>query len=81
MVLWYTIYTESGQITKEAPENTVLISAPSFNVQAVLHEDGTLEGTGGCASGEFPTTTSIAYTWNDHSPAGGTTFNITGTKH
>lgn len=75
-----TTYTEEGDVGKGIQDDAVEIKTPSFDVQAVLHEDGTLEGLGNLGSGEFPTTSSITFTLKNISPAGSTTTYITGTK-
>ena len=76
-----TTYTEEGDVGKGIQDDAVEIKTPSFDVQAVLHEDGTLEGLGNLGFGEFPTTSSITFTLKNISPAGSTTTYITGTKH
>lgn len=75
-----TTYTEAGNVGKGNQDDAVEISMPSFDLEALLREDGSLDGIGNSGSGEFATTGSISYTLRNITPAGSTTTRITGSK-
>ena len=75
-----TTYTEVGEVKEGIQDDAVEVLTPSFDIQAILREDGSLEGVGNSGSGEFPTTGSLVYTMSNHSPGGSSTFHISGSK-
>lgn len=76
-----TTYTNDGNIENGSDKNSVLISSPSFSLQATIYEDGTLEGYwNNNGKGEFSSTNEMEYSWGNYSPGGSSTYNITGNK-
>ncbi len=76
-----TTYTVDGNVDYVSDKNSVLISSPTFSLQATVYEDGTLEGYwNNNGEGEFESTKKIKYHCGYYWPGGQSNSYITGEK-
>lgn len=75
-----TVYYFTDNITKGSEINSIIISTPLYPLQALVYEEGTIEGYNNNGKGEFESNEKFIYKWQSMSAGSSAYYQLKGVK-